>query len=59
MCIFLWQHILVLSNYSFFFIFQVEIKKAEPRDSSNKMGGDNSWGPPQGGPQMGMGGGVS
>ncbi|KAE8738094.1 hypothetical protein FOCC_FOCC016437 [Frankliniella occidentalis] len=36
---------------------QVEIKKAEPRDSSNKMGGDNSWGPPQGGPQMGMGGG--
>ncbi|CAH1183827.1 unnamed protein product [Phaedon cochleariae] len=30
---------------------QVEIKKAEPRDGSggNKMGGDQSWGPPQGG----------
>nr|CAD7589283.1 unnamed protein product [Timema genevievae] len=35
---------------------QVEIKKAEPRDS-NKMGdGLPNWGPPQGGPPMGMGG---
>ncbi|CAG2057935.1 unnamed protein product [Timema podura] len=34
----------------------VEIKKAEPRDS-NKMGdGLPNWGPPQGGPPMGMGG---
>ncbi|XP_063233608.1 heterogeneous nuclear ribonucleoprotein 27C isoform X28 [Bacillus rossius redtenbacheri] len=38
---------------------QVEIKKAEPRDS-NKMGDGppNSWGPPPGGPPMGMGGGM-
>jgi hypothetical protein len=36
---------------------QVEIKKAEPRDSG-KMGDGppGQWGPPQGGPPMGMGG---
>ncbi|XP_039291904.1 heterogeneous nuclear ribonucleoprotein 27C isoform X3 [Nilaparvata lugens] len=37
---------------------QVEIKKAEPRDS-NKMNdgsGNNQWGPPQGGGHMAMGG---
>ncbi|XP_021936644.1 heterogeneous nuclear ribonucleoprotein 27C isoform X9 [Zootermopsis nevadensis] len=38
---------------------QVEIKKAEPRDSG-KMGDGppGQWGPPQGGPPMGMGGGM-
>ena len=43
-------------NYSLI-ITQVEIKKAEPRDSG-KMGDGppGQWGPPQGGPPMGMGG---
>lgn len=39
--------------------FQVEIKRAEPRDSSSKMndGHQGQWGPPQqGGPPMGMAG---
>lgn len=37
--------------------FQVEIKKAEPRDASGKMNDSaNTWGAPQGGPQMGLGG---
>ncbi|KAL1453941.1 hypothetical protein WDU94_010242 [Cyamophila willieti] len=36
---------------------QVEIKKAEPRDSSNKNNdmGNNQWGPPQSGGPMAMG----
>ncbi|XP_069679914.1 heterogeneous nuclear ribonucleoprotein 27C isoform X5 [Periplaneta americana] len=38
---------------------QVEIKKAEPRDSGKMGDGPPSqWGPPQGGPPMGMGGGM-
>lgn len=44
-------------NCSVIIITQVEIKKAEPRDSG-KMGDGppGQWGPPQGGPPMGMGG---
>ena len=41
------------------YCFQVEIKRAEPRDSSSKMndGHQGQWGPPQqGGPPMGMAG---
>ncbi|KAL0271730.1 UNVERIFIED_CONTAM: hypothetical protein PYX00_008724 [Menopon gallinae] len=38
---------------------QVEIKKAEPRDAAGKMNDNsNTWGAPQGGPQMGIGGGM-
>jgi hypothetical protein len=38
-------------------VTQVEIKKAEPRDSGKMGDGPPSqWGPPQGGPPMGMGG---
>lgn len=40
-------------------LFQVEIKRAEPRDSSSKMNDSHQgqWGPPQqGGPPMGMAG---
>lgn len=47
-------------NNGFTFVknmFQVEIKKAEPRDAAGKMNDNaNTWGAPQGGPQMGMGG---
>ncbi|XP_059486986.1 heterogeneous nuclear ribonucleoprotein 27C-like isoform X3 [Neocloeon triangulifer] len=37
---------------------QVEIKKAEPRDMKMGDGPQGQWGPPQGGPPMGMGGGM-
>ncbi|XP_071450449.1 heterogeneous nuclear ribonucleoprotein 27C isoform X3 [Hetaerina americana] len=37
---------------------QVEIKKAEPRDLKLLDGSQNQWGPPPGGPPLGMGGGM-
>lgn len=42
----------------FCFNVQVEIKKAEPRDSSkmNDNSGANQWGPPQNAGHMAMGG---